>query len=143
MNKKAKGGLGIIVIIILIAVGYYFFIYNNGINNPLKAMACTNSGGEWINGDSSMNGVVIANFKYCNCYSPYTNLNNICVKPTVEMMSQCEKHSSTNLICHEYQSNCQCISNTGVVCNFGYQDVVNSNNFLFNQSIKSCFYYSK
>ena len=45
INKKAKGGFGIILILILLIVGYYFFLMDNGVHNPFKTKSEVWSGG--------------------------------------------------------------------------------------------------
>jgi hypothetical protein len=66
LNKKATGGLGIIIFLILLGIVYYFFIYQDGVHNPFKKnigndaledpyinqiQGCINSGGNITSSD--------------------------------------------------------------------------------------------
>lgn len=119
LNKKAKGGFGIILILIILGAGYYFFIYQNGIHNPFnqtnqsiqQQTACVNSGGKWFTYPLIINGINQNTTKSScgNCPSGTFTTGLICSVLTQNQTTKCIAMSNNGWNCALDQYNfCMC-----------------------------------
>jgi len=96
MNKQGKRNGGVIILLILAGLGFYFFIYDGGIHNPL-----TNSGNGTITGQCP-DGTIKCLDKTCksNC-----DLNGGSNSTCVENQDCWNTYKSCYYICNTNQCN--------------------------------------
>ena len=116
MNKKAKSS-GIIIVLILLGLGWYFFLYEEGIHNPFKTLGkinCENSGGIYKLGFNE--GV---SYYYCSCPKEmYESYSKTCEVLTSSLINKCNSLTNDFISCNKVSFNsyyqesvCECVFN--------------------------------